>query len=169
MWILFLLCLQVAVTEWAVLYNTWRYISAAVIVQVQALRTEVVLFIPGFLSFYQVLFIFKHLFNLSWKMKTIASAAFYLSAGGVQADIHIKALRIFIIPDSVISGGVWQMHKSTTVSTWTLQWQQWLQTRIKDSLRKYWAFSILNNHNLLATCWQCQDTCSSLGAKRMLW
>jgi len=110
------------------------------------------LFSPGFLSFYQALFIFKHLFNLSCKMKTIASAAFYLSTGGVQADIHIKALRIFIIPDSVISSGVWQMHKSTTVSTWTLQWQQWLQTRIKDSLRKYWAFSLLNNYNLLATC-----------------
>jgi len=64
------------------------------------------LFSPGFLSFYQALFIFKHLFNLSCKMKTIASAAFYLSTGGVQADIHIKALRIFIIPDSVISSGV---------------------------------------------------------------
>lgn len=72
----------------------------------QALRTEATLFIPGFLSFYQVLFIFKHLFNLSCKMKTIASAAFYLSTGGAQADTHIKALGIFIIPDSVISSGV---------------------------------------------------------------
>lgn len=116
----------------------------------QAPRTEATLFIPGFLSFYQVLFIFKHLFNLSCKMKTIASAAFYLSTGGVQADTHIKALGIFIIPDSVISSGVWQMHKSTTVSTWTLQWLQWLQTRIKGLLRKCWAFSWLNNHHLLS-------------------
>lgn len=118
----------------------------------QAPRTEATLFIPGFLSFYQVLFIFKHLFNLSCKMKTIASAAFYLSTGGVQADTHIKALGIFIIPGSVISSGVWQMHKSTTVSTWTWQWQQWLQTRIKGSLRKCWAFSWLNNYHLL-TAW----------------
>lgn len=36
MWILLLLWLHVAIPEWAVLYNTWRYASTAAIVQVGA-------------------------------------------------------------------------------------------------------------------------------------
>jgi len=101
-------------------------------------------------------------------MKTIASAAFCPSTGGVQADTHIKALCIFIIPYSVISSGVWQMHKRTTVSTWTLQWQQWLQTRIKASLGKHRAFFFLNNSNNFPCC-QGHAAPSSLGGRTVCW
>lgn len=104
-WILLPLWLHVAVAELSAAFGLCVSSCFGLGAQ-QALRTEATLFIPRFLSFYQVLFIFKHLFDLSCKMKTIASAAFYLSTGGVQADTHIKALGIFIIPDSLISSGV---------------------------------------------------------------
>lgn len=58
-----------------------------------------------------------------------------LSSFGGPFGINIKVFCIFIIPPSALSKDIWQAHKSSIVSTWTLKRHQQVQTQVENSLK----------------------------------